>query len=522
MSSSDASDHLTVALASNRAPSLKVSPLQMWQRGRRSISFVLLLAVGLIVLGDILFYQRSVGWTLGIFLFAAAVAITLRSHRYWRYWSGRVIVAGVILLCLALIENPGPLRIALALLGIASLAIINAYGFTYDVPQWLKRWSEMIARWWLQLPIDVIQTRRWRNSHGPNGRLAVRSAVNWIVPIGLSLVFLGLFAAANPIISGWLSNIGATFSQIARNFSEYVSVGRVGLWLLIGLPAWALLRARLRWWRHRMVEVQHKVVERRPLLSSDLLLRCLIVFNLVFAVQLTLDMITVVSQGSSLPEGMTYAEYARRGAYPLVATALLAAAFVLIALPSGPRTRVGVGTRFLVYLWIGQNIMLTASAVWRLWMYVDAFGLTRLRIAAAIWMLLVTLGLIYIVWRIVGERSNAWLLRVNTVTLLAVLFICCFVNFERIIAWEGALNNFELKGEGSPRIDLRYVRKMGPEAIPALEWFALRMGPEDRVGNAAAEQARILRAELNQKLQTWHGWTLRRHRVATTPSLLPR
>ena len=36
--------------------------------------------------------------------------------------------------------------------------------------------------------------------------------------------------------------------------------------------------------------------------------------------------------GLALPDGMSHAEYAHRGAYPLVVTALLAAGFVLIAM----------------------------------------------------------------------------------------------------------------------------------------------------------------------------------------------
>ena len=65
--------------------------------------------------------------------------------------------------------------------------------------------------------------------------------------------------------------------------------------------------------------------------------RSLILFNALFAVQTVLDLIYLWG-GASLPDGMSHAEYAHRGAYPLVATALLAAAFVLDRDASG-RTR---------------------------------------------------------------------------------------------------------------------------------------------------------------------------------------
>ena len=62
--------------------------------------------------------------------------------------------------------------------------------------------------------------------------------------------------------------------------------------------------------------------------------------------------------------------------------------------------------RKLVYLWIGQTILLTVSAAWRLQRYVALTELTRLRVASTIWFLLVALGLFYIIWRIVARRSN--------------------------------------------------------------------------------------------------------------------
>ena len=78
-----------------------------------------------------------------------------------------------------------------------------------------------------------------------------------------------------------------------------------------------------------------------PLVSAEFLnpstiLRSLILFNLLFAAQSILDGIYLWGH-VALPDNLTYAAYAHRGAYPLIATALLAAAFVLVAMrPGGP------------------------------------------------------------------------------------------------------------------------------------------------------------------------------------------
>src|SRR5690606_27350298 len=59
-----------------------------------------------------------------------------------------------------------------------------------------------------------------------------------------------------------------------------------------------------------------------------LTVKTLVVLNAVFLVQLALDA-RYLLLGAALPEGMTYAQYAHRGAYPLIVTALLAGAMVL-------------------------------------------------------------------------------------------------------------------------------------------------------------------------------------------------
>ena len=53
--------------------------------------------------------------------------------------------------------------------------------------------------------------------------------------------------------------------------------------------------------------------------------------------------------GVALPDGMTYASYAHRGAYPLIVTALLAAGFVLAAMRPGSATSNDPLIRRLVY-----------------------------------------------------------------------------------------------------------------------------------------------------------------------------
>ena len=132
-----------------------------------------------------------------------------------------------------------------------------------------------------------------------------------------------------------------------------------------------------------------------------------------------------------LPNGMTHAAYARRGAYPLLAAALLAGAFAVPARPSLAEHR---ALKPLLLPWLAQNVALSPSASLRLLLHIEAYGLTYLRIHALIWMALVAAGLTMTGWQVWRGRTNGWRL-VRACTLgLAVLYTCCFVNFAAVIA----------------------------------------------------------------------------------------
>src|SRR5262249_2391930 len=145
-------------------------------------------------------------------------------------------------------------------------------------------------------------------------------------------------------------------------------------------------------------------------------------FNAIFAIENGLD-IAFLWSGAPLPTGTTMAEYAHQGAYPLIATAILAGVFVLATLKPGSATAADPLIRWLVTLWVGQNILLVASSILRTCDYVETFSLTQLRIAALLWMGLVALGLALILWRMLTGRSARWLINANALAATIVLTV---------------------------------------------------------------------------------------------------
>src|SRR6185437_2511010 len=345
--------------------------------------------------------------------------------------------------------------------------------------------------------------------------------VAWIVPLSIFAVFLALFSSANPLIEGQLMRIDF------RPLLELVQSWRLAFWIVIVFAVWPLLyrRARRRPVRQPVADAGTAAAEPADLdylLGEKAMSRSLLLFNALFALQSALDL-TYLWGGASLPGGMSHAEYAHRGAYPLIATALLAAAFVLVAMrPGGPAEHSKV-IRPLVMAWIAQNILLVISSIFRLDLYVAAYSLTYLRLAALIWMVLVAIGLVLILVQIVRKKSNSWLLAANAASLALVLYGCCFLNAPRLVAYYNVEHSREVIGRG-PYLDLEYLASLhSAEVLPPIE---ARLSKIPQMQSSDASYCCLSPYRINSlrnlvRPENWRAWGFRRWRLeryfANTP-----
>ena len=231
----------------------------------------------------------------------------------------------------------------------------------------------------------------------------------------------------------------------------------------------------------------------------------LVTFNTIFAVENALDLIFLWS-GAALPATITLADYAHRGAYTLIATALLAATFVVVALNPGSGAAKSTWLRRLVVLWIAQNVMLVASSILRLIDYIDAFSLTVLRISALVWMFLVAVGLVLICWRMLAAKSAAWLINATTAVAFMVLGLCSVIDLGATAA------SWNVRHARDARdLDLCYLQALGPSALLPLIDLERRAG-----STRLRDRATFLRTELRDDLRAsqadWHQWTFRNAR----------
>ncbi|MFD3539913.1 DUF4173 domain-containing protein [Streptomyces sp. NPDC058662] len=274
------------------------------------------------------------------------------------------------------------------------------------------------------------------------------------VAVILLLLFGTLFASAD-----------AAFADLLGGLTPDISVAdgpaRTALFVLGAVLALAAARAAaapLRW--DRIV-----VAPGKPRSRLEWALP-LVVLNLLFAGFNAVQLAVLFGGYEKVLDstGLTYAAYARQGFWQLLWATLLTLGVIALALRWAPRER--AGDRRFVRVVLGTLCALTlvvvASALRRMDLYVDAYGLTRLRVSVAameLW-----LGLVIVLIMAAGVFGARWLPRAFAGSAAAAALVFGLLSPDGMVA-ERNVARFEKTG----KIDLAYFQSLSADAVPALD-----------------------------------------------------
>nr|BFE86951.1 hypothetical protein GCM10020093_095520 [Planobispora longispora] len=231
----------------------------------------------------------------------------------------------------------------------------------------------------------------------------------------------------------------------------------------------------------------------------------LVALNLLFGTFVAMQLTVLFGSARWLvtTTDLTYAEYARSGFFQLVIVSVFVLAIVAVA--SGALELQG-RDRWLMAGLLGLLCALTVviliSAMYRLDLYVDAYGYTRLRasVGAAIWWLggIFALVLVAGAVRLTG-RAAGWLPRGVVVMTGAGLLAFAIWNPDLRVA------ESQLSVRGVDRLDQAYLSDLGAEAVPALDLL-----PEPTRSCVLREVIQINQLD---GADPWNGWNLARERA---------
>lgn len=293
-----------------------------------------------------------------------------------------------------------------------------------------------------------------RLSINQKGRQALFGA---LIAIPFVLVFFGLFLSADALIGQVLRRL-IHLDEPAKLFMQLVLDGFIGFYLLRYL--WLSITRTL----HERLPKWHESI---PSDKTALYASFLAVLNALFIGFIGFQFVYFFG-GQQIVEsyGLTYASYAREGFFQLFTVSVLVFAIVY-GVTHLTRMR-STAVRLLSLALIVQSWVIIASAIKRLTLYIDAYGLSVLRWWAIAGLIVAALALLVLAAWIAAKGSFESLGRILTIGALYVFSGLLLVNTESmVVAWNASRSSSE-----AVTPDYLYPLELSSDAIPAyLAWL---------------------------------------------------
>lgn len=306
----------------------------------------------------------------------------------------------------------------------------------------------------------------------------------------LLLVFGLLFASADAVFAGYVERL-----TTAPAWLESAPL-RIFLFVVFGVLLAALVLVALR------PVVDPVGPEAKFSVSRSVWLVPLTAVNLLFAAFVAVQITFLFGGGATVRNtaGLTYAEYARQGFFQLVVVSVFVLGIVAVAsavLKTGRRERWVLAGQLGVLC--ALTLVILASALQRMDLYTEVYGLSRLRISvqATVWWLGAVFALVLLAGAVrLAGRGSGWLPR--TIVLVTGLALGTFamVNPDLRVA------ETQVAVRGVERMDSDYMGDLGAEAVPALDRL-----PEPQRSCVLADV--VARNGLDVP-DAWNGWNLAR------------
>ncbi len=461
----------------------------------RALTKRLSVAIACTIIGDLCLFDRPLG--LGLTVFSLLVgAVALRT-----FGAGLLAARGWGILWLALafsgaVEPSGTAALLLVALGWAILAL-GRMEAPRSLFRGLVRGISAGFRSYGAAPSDLrraVYIGRWRA-----GRASMPLWV-YVVPIAITLVFAMLLLPANVV----LSRIASRGVERLLKLCLELDLQRIGFWFLVGAGVYGITRFRLGRPLPCPMPPAMPLPEERHRQELRACLATFLCVNALFLVANATDIVYLWGRGT-LPEGITFSAYTHRGAYRLVFAVILAAFTIELFLRRGTRQAEHPLARALAYLFVAQNLLVLAGAAQRLSLYADAYGLTRLRAATALWLALVAIGLVLVAIRIRRGHTLLFLLEANTRSAILALSLWAVLDVDGFVARFNVERHLR---DRETLMDVGYLEGLGPAALPSLERLA-REGA-GAVAARARQGADQALARARHENRHWASWSLRR------------
>ncbi len=265
-----------------------------------------------------------------------------------------------------------------------------------------------------------------------------------IISIPLLFVIVGLLVSADVVFRNLFENVfsGIWFPEHPLWMGFLFVVGSIGFYSLLAYFADG--------------QIRDAVAEKNkwePIVGITFLSIITIVYLIFSVIQ-----ISYLFLGSfSLPDGYTYAAYAREGFFQLLFVCMINLVIILICIS---RFRENIALKIILTLFSSCTFIMIASSAMRMLLYVESYQLTFLRLLVLWALIVISILLIGCIISIYKNRFPLFQYATVTVTVLYIIFSLAKPDY--LIAKYNLSYNAD-------QVDLYYLSNLSSDAIPAME-----------------------------------------------------
>lgn len=323
-----------------------------------------------------------------------------------------------------------------------------------------------------------------------------------LIAAPILVVFVTLFASADPIFARTVEDLIGIDVDLGDATGRLVLATALG-WLAIGLLALSASRAS----DPASASAPAAAAWR---LGATEALTVLLLVNAVFGGFVGLQAAYLFGGLDTLQAvGLSYAEYARRGFFELVAVAMLAIGLA-VALDRLARQR----TTWLIGAAVGlmslTAVVLTSSLL-RMRLYQEAYGWTELRLYVLALIALLAIVLVAMIAGLLLDRVR-WIGHVAVIAGLAIGVSLNVIGPIRFITEQNVARLADpslVPEHGTAGLDELYLTSLGDDAVPGLV-RAMGLLDADRAEYLRMDLGFRLRELREPGLEAWQAWNLGR------------
>lgn len=228
---------------------------------------------------------------------------------------------------------------------------------------------------------------------------------------GISFVILLLLTSADDYFDAFLDKFSISFNLDISNIILFI------IWFII------MFSISINVYKNKDIKMREVRLKK---IDNTIIITVLSVINFVFVLFLISEISKLCGNFLQLPKGYIYSSYAREGFFQLLFVTLINFSIISFLMYKTNGIKENKMVRNLIFLLIAFSIILIFNSYYRMYLYIDKFGFTVLRLQVMLFLTMEVVLFGFIIKKILSEIKNEGVILLSIMSFFYVLnlYLC--------------------------------------------------------------------------------------------------